>query len=59
MKSLSNLGTKVMVVVGFLFVIHPLMAHHSGAGFNAGEVKEFTGTVKEFQFKNPTPGFRS
>jgi hypothetical protein len=28
-------------------------AHHSGAGFNAGEVKEIRGTIKEFQFKNP------
>jgi len=28
-------------------------AHHSGAGFNAGEVKEISGTIKEFQFLNP------
>ena len=28
------------------------LAHHSGAGFST-ETKEITGTVKEFQFKNP------
>jgi len=28
-------------------------AHHSGAGFNSGEVKEISGTIKEFQFTNP------
>ena len=28
-------------------------AHHSGAGFNSSEVKEFTAVVKEFQFTNP------
>jgi len=31
----------------------PLMAHHSGAGFDSEKVAEITGTVKEFQFKNP------
>ena len=30
-----------------------VMAHHSGAGFNAGTVKEISGTIKEFQFTNP------
>jgi len=30
-----------------------LSAHHSGAGFNADEVKEITGVVREFQFTNP------
>ena len=28
-------------------------AHHSGAGFNSSEVKEFSAVVKEFQFTNP------
>lgn len=39
------------ILVGF--AIQPAVAHHSGAGFNASEVKEFTATIKEFQFTNP------
>ena len=31
----------------------PGTAHHSGAGFNADEVMEFTATIREFQFTNP------
>jgi hypothetical protein len=31
----------------------PAQAHHSGAGFNADELKEITGVIKEFQFTNP------
>jgi uncharacterized protein DUF6152 len=33
-------------------VIQPLLAHHSGAGFGK-DTKELSGTVKEFQFRNP------
>jgi hypothetical protein len=33
-------------------VIQPLFAHHSGAGFGK-DTKELSGTVKEFQFRNP------
>ena len=29
------------------------LAHHSGAGFNTGTVREISGTIKEFQFTNP------
>jgi hypothetical protein len=32
--------------------IPPASAHHSSAGF-AKDVRELTGTVKEFQFRNP------
>jgi len=32
--------------------IQPAFAHHSGAGFGK-DMKEITGTVKEFQFMNP------
>ena len=32
--------------------IQPVFAHHSGAGFSK-ETKEISGTVKEFQFRNP------
>lgn len=31
----------------------PAGAHHSAAGFDGSKVKEITGTIKEFQFKNP------
>ena len=33
-------------------VIQPVFAHHSGAGFGK-DTKELSGTVKEFQFRNP------
>ena len=35
------------------FKIQPVFAHHSNAGFDPEAVKEITGTVKEFQFRNP------
>jgi hypothetical protein len=35
------------------FTVHPVFAHHSNAGFSPDAVKEITGTVKEFQFRNP------
>lgn len=41
------------LAIGSLLAIQSVMAHHSGAGFNSGEVKEFTVTIKEFQFSNP------
>ena len=36
-----------------LFTIQPVLGHHSSAGFSPDAVKEITGTVKEFQFRNP------
>lgn len=36
-----------------LFAVQPVLAHHSNAGFSPDAVKEITGTVKEFQFRNP------
>jgi len=33
--------------------IPPAYAHHSGAEFDSDKVVELTGTIKEFQFKNP------
>ena len=35
-----------------IVAIQPAIAHHSGAEFGE-DVKEITGTIKEFQFKNP------
>jgi hypothetical protein len=31
----------------------PALAHHSGAEFDSNKTIEITGTIKEFQFKNP------
>jgi hypothetical protein len=53
MKSINRLAFLTLVVVGSLILVQPVIAHHSGAGFNSAEVKEVTGTIKEFQFKNP------
>ena len=53
MKSVQLLVLAALMIVGLIASIQPAMAHHSGAGFDADKVSEITGTVKEFQFKNP------
>ncbi len=53
MKFVLSLALAGLGVVGFLVAIQPAIAHHSSAGFNADEIKEITGTIKEFQFQNP------
>ncbi len=53
MKPVNRLALRTLVVWGFLIVVQPAIAHHSATSFNADEVKEFTGTIKEFQFTNP------
>ena len=53
MKFVISLALRVLVAVGFLFAVQPTIAHHSFAGFSNDEVKEFMGTIKEFQFRNP------
>ena len=53
MKSVHLLLLAGLVIAGLAFSIQPVMAHHSGAGFDSDKVSELTGTVKEFQFKNP------
>jgi hypothetical protein len=42
-----------LAVAGVLVFIQPAVAHHSGAEFDAAKTIEITGTIKEFQFKNP------
>jgi hypothetical protein len=47
-----------MLLIGLIgslgmFTVQPVLAHHSNAGFSPDAVKEVTGTVKEFQFRNP------
>ena len=40
--------------VGFVLIAAAtLSAHHSGTMFDSTKVKEISGTVKEFQWKNP------
>jgi len=53
MKAFHSSVYARLVLIGFLLAVRPAMAHHSGAGFNADEVKEFTATIREFQFTNP------
>ena len=43
----------VAAVMVLLAAVLPAGAHHSAAGFDNTKVKEITGTIKEFQFKNP------
>lgn len=42
----------VLVALSFGFST-AVLAHHSGVEFDSSKVIEITGTVKEFQFKNP------
>jgi Family of unknown function (DUF6152) len=52
---LKSVKTVVLAAVAIAIAslgIQPALAHHSDAGFSK-DIKEITGTVKEFQFKNP------
>jgi hypothetical protein len=42
-----------LAIPALLVCIQPALAHHSGAEFDNDKVVEITGTIKEFQFKNP------
>ena len=48
MKSVYKVVLAVLAVAGFFFAVQPAVAHHSGAEF-MDQVKEITGTIKEFQ----------
>lgn len=48
MKSLPA----TLVLATAALSIQPILAHHSGAGFGK-DTKEISGTVKDFQFRNP------
>src|SRR3954470_13986871 len=52
MKSLNTIVPGIAMLV-VLLSGQPVAAHHSGAGFDGTKVVEITGTIKEFQFKNP------
>jgi hypothetical protein len=42
-----------IIIVGACLAAKSASAHHSAAMFDPQKVKELTGTVKEFQWKNP------
>ncbi len=52
MKSMNRVVLTALVGGVLLFMIRPILAHHSSAGFSQ-DIKEISGTVKEFQFRNP------
>ena len=52
MKSVKKVVFAAMAIAIASLGIQPALAHHSGAGFGK-DMKEITGTIKEFQFMNP------
>jgi hypothetical protein len=42
-----------ILVIGLCLAAQSAFAHHSAAMFDPEKVKELTGTIKEFQWKNP------
>jgi len=52
MKPVHYIVLAVLIGAGLLVAVQPAVAHHSGAEFS-DQTKEVTGTIKEFQFKNP------
>jgi len=53
MRSTRNVVSTILVLFGLFLVMQPVLAHHSGAEFDSDRTIELTGTIKEFQFKNP------
>jgi len=53
MKLLNRFGIVVLVLASMAVTIPAAIAHHSGVEFDTTRVVELTGTIKEFQFKNP------
>jgi len=52
MKPAHYFVLAVLIGAGLLFAVQPATAHHSGAEFS-DKTTEITGTIREFQFKNP------
>jgi hypothetical protein len=52
MKFIQRSVLAALILAVASLTIQPVLAHHSSAGFSQ-DVKEITGTVKEFQFRNP------
>ena len=53
MRSVYRWMLAALTVAATLVSIQPAAAHHSGAEFDSSKTIEITGTIKEFQFKNP------
>ena len=53
MRSTHKVIFAMLALAGILAVMQPVLAHHSGAEFDNDKTVEITGTIKEFQFKNP------
>ncbi len=52
MKATNIAAGAALIAAMTIFMVPPILAHHSSAGFSQ-DVKEISGTVKEFQFRNP------
>ena len=53
MNSVYKLAFAGLALAALLISVQPAAAHHSGAGFESDKIVELSGTIKEFQFKNP------
>ena len=53
MRSTHKVIFAMLALAGILAAMQPVLAHHSGAEFDNDKTVEITGTIKEFQFKNP------
>jgi uncharacterized protein DUF6152 len=53
MKPAYKLMLGALCVAALFASIQPAIAHHSGVEFDSEKTVEITGTIKEFQFKNP------
>ena len=53
MQAVRKLLGAAVVAAELASLVAAAAAHHSGAGFDQSKVVEITGTIKEFQFKNP------
>jgi len=52
MKLIFKVTLAAVAIAAGTVAVEPAFAHHSSAGFGA-EVRTITGTIKEFQFRNP------
>src|SRR5258706_14049824 len=52
MKSVFKISFAALIIAVGTMAVQPALAHHSSAGFSEGS-KVVSGTVKEFQFRNP------
>lgn len=49
----TQIAIAALITVALFLAVQPAMAHHSAAAFDSEKVVEVSGTVKEFQWKNP------